>query len=134
LRSRFNCHNPRFTVGYVSARQKYKIMIHLISQTLISPVQIVYWQKEKRVVFCTGFGTLNAKTCPTSPEIYKFAENLRKRRVDDGRPYRRSWWQSFKTRHPELRAVTAAGVGNVRCEVTRWDISTYFGELKDALA
>jgi hypothetical protein len=73
------------------------------------------------------------KRCPTSPEVREFAEALRKRRIDDGRPCRRSWWHSFKARHPELKAITADGAENARCEVTRQDVLAYFAELKTAL-
>jgi hypothetical protein len=73
------------------------------------------------------------RTCPTSPEIREFAANLRKQRLDDGRPCNRSWWHSFKLRHPELASITADSIENARCEVKKADVLAYFAELKSAL-
>jgi hypothetical protein len=74
------------------------------------------------------------KKCPSSPEVREFAESLRKQRVDDGRACKRSWWHSFKSRHPELKTITADGMENARCEVARRDVLVYFAEVKRALA
>jgi hypothetical protein len=74
------------------------------------------------------------KQCPASIERREFAESLRKQRVHDSRPCKRSWWHNFKSRHPELRTVTADGMENARCEVARGDLFTYFVEVKAALA
>jgi hypothetical protein len=72
--------------------------------------------------------------CPTSPEHRDLAENVRKKRVDDGKPCRRSWWHSFKARHPKLKGIPMVdGVENAKCEFTRQDVPAYFGELKNAL-
>jgi hypothetical protein len=79
-------------------------------------------------VFCNGFGTLNAKSV-----VREFAETLRERQVDDGRPCRRSWWHNFKARHSERKAITSHGIENAECEVARQDVLAYFGELKNAL-
>jgi hypothetical protein len=74
------------------------------------------------------------RKCPISTEVREFATNLRKQRVDDGRPCNRSWWHSFKTRHAHLKALSVDGVENARCEVTSRDVLVYFSEVKNALA
>jgi hypothetical protein len=74
------------------------------------------------------------KKCPSSPEVREFAESLRKQRVDDGRACKRSLWHSFKSRHPELKRITADGMENARCEVARRDVLVYFAEVKRASA
>jgi hypothetical protein len=91
-------------------------------------------QREEDVVLQWIWDAQCEKRCPTSPEVREFAESLRKQRTDDGRPCHRSWWHSFKGRHPELKAITASGTENARCEVAQKDVLAYFAEVKSVLA